>query len=357
MSDPTTTTRPAGDVDLRARLRGARLPRWAPYAAGAAAVVLAFLLAMVTGIEGWGGTATVAVLLFLVGLTSWSFLVEGRRHAVDRLATTLVYATFVIAVVPLVAVLFSVIQRGISALNLQFLVNDMRNVSPRAVGGGIAHALVGTIEQVLIATVIAVPIGVLAAIYLVEYGGGRLAKAVSFFVDVMTGVPSIVAGLFVYTGLVLTLGLDRSGFAAALSLVVLMIPVITRTTEEMLKIVPNDLREASYALGVPKWRTILRVVIPTALGGIVTGVMLAVARVAGETAPLLLTTFLSQNMNWNPFSGPQASLPLFVWSQIGYGTDAAIARAWAGALVLILFVVVMYVSAKLVARRFAPKAR
>jgi phosphate transport system permease protein len=136
-----------------------------------------------------------------------------------------------------------------------------------------------------------------------------------------------------------------------------MIPVIVRTTEEMLRIVPNDLREASFALGVPKWKTVLRIVLPTALAGIITGVMLAVARVAGETAPLLLTTFLSQSMNWNPFEGPQASLPLFVWDNISSGTDAAVARAWGGALVLILLVMIFYVGAKLVAARFAPKAR
>ncbi len=171
----------------------------------------------------------------------------------------------------------------------------------------------------------------------------------------MTGIPSIIAGLFIFTFWVLTLGFERSGFAASLALTILMIPTVVRATEEMLRIVPNDLREASLALGIPKWKTILKIVIPTALGGIITGVMLAVARVAGETAPLLLTTFLSQSMNWNPFAGPQASLPTFVWDQIASGTNASLDRAWAGALVLILLVMILYLGARIVARFFAPK--
>ena len=240
-------------------------------------------------------------------------------------------------------------------MSWSFLTQSMRNISPRSEGGGLGHAIVGTLEQVGIAAAFAVPIGILAAIYLVEYGRGPLKKWISFFVDVMTGIPSIVAGLFIFTAFVLGLGLERSGFAAALALAILMLPVIIRTTEEMLKIVPNDLREASYALGVPKWRTILKVVLPTALAGIVTGAMLAVARVAGETAPLLLTTFLTQSYNYNPFKGPQASLPLFVWDQITSGTSASIARAWGGALVLITIVMFFYITAKLLAARFAPK--
>jgi len=165
----------------------------------------------------------------------------------------------------------------------------------------------------------------------------------------MTGVPSIVAGLFVYTGFVLTLGFQRSGFAGSLALAILMIPVMVRSTEEMLKLVPNELRESSYALGVPKYRTILRVVLPTATSGIITGGMLAIARVAGETAPLLLTTFLAQSINFNPFGDPQASLPTFIWDQINTGTNAAVARAWAGALVLILFILLLSVTARLIA--------
>lgn len=336
-------------------LSGGHLPEWAPAAAGGGAVVAAGVVALTTPLAGLLPTLLLATALFLVTQTAWSLRVEGRRHAVDRLATTAIYATFVMAAVPLMSVLLTVITRGMKVLNWEFLTFSMRNVSPRAVGGGAGHAIVGSLMQVGLAAAVAVPVGVLAAIFLVEYGRGKLSKAISFFVDVMTGIPSIVSGLFVFTALILGLGLPRSGFAASLALAILMLPVVIRSTEEMLRIVPNDLREAAYALGVPKWRTVSFVVLPTALGGIVTGVMLAVARVAGETAPLLLATFLSQSYNFNPFKGPQAALPTFVWDQITTGTPAAVDRAWAGALVLILIVMVVYLAAKALAAKFAPK--
>lgn len=350
----TTTLAETAAPDHTA-LTGGRLPRWATPTVLVASVALGLVLNATTGVAGWFGTTIVIAAIFLVAQSAWSFAVEGRRHAVDRLATTLVYATFVAAIVPLVSVIWTVLSKGLKVMSLAFLTDSMRNVSPRSPGGGAGHAIVGTLEQVAIAAAFAVPIGVLAAIFLVEYGRGRLARAISFFVDVMTGVPSIVAGLFVFTAFVLGLGLERSGFAASIALAILMLPVIIRTTEEMLRIVPNDLREASYALGVPKWRTILRVVLPTSLAGIVTGAMLAVARVAGETAPLLLTTFLTQSYNYNAFRGPQAALPTFIWDQITSGTQASVDRAWAGALVLITIIMLFYIAAKLLAARFAPK--
>jgi phosphate transport system permease protein len=348
-SEPTAAPEPEESVLHRA-LSGRTLPRWAPAASAVAAVVVALLLALFTAVSGRAGTFLVAVVLFIAIETAWSFSVEGRRHAKDRLATTLVYATFVIAITPLVAILVAVVSEGLKAFSIGFLTHSMRNVDPRDSGGGIYHALIGTIEQVGIAAVIGIPIGILVAIYLVEYSrGGSLARAISFFVDVMTGVPSIVAGLFIYTGLVLTLGFERSGVAGSLALAILMIPVVVRSTEEMLKLVPNELRESSYALGVPKYRTILRIVLPTAVSGIITGSMLAVARVAGETAPLLLTTFLAQSINMSPFSDPQASIPTFIWDQISKGTDASIARAWAAALTLILLVMGLSLVARLIA--------
>lgn len=352
----TTRLRPPGP-EIQAALVGKRLPRLAPLYTAAAAIIVAIILNLTTGIQGTADTAVVAALLFVLGQTGWSFAVEGRRHAVDRLFTTLIYAAFVAVLAALAAILIVTVMKGLDALNAEFLTRSMRNISPQKQGGGIYHALIGTLEQVLIAAAFAVPIGILTAIYLVEYSTmKRLGKAISFFVDVMTGIPSIIAGLFIYTFWVLTLGFQRSGFAGALALTILMIPVIIRSTEEMLKIVPNELREASYALGVPKWKTILRIVLPTAIGGIITGVMLAVARVAGETAPLLLTTFLSQSINYDPFKGPQASLPTFVWDQIASGTDASLSRAWAGALVLIVLVMILYLGARIVAKFFAPKS-
>jgi phosphate transport system permease protein len=332
-------------------LAGRRLPGWAPLACAGAAILTALLLAAFTAVSGVAGTVLVAALLFVVYQSAWSARVEGRRHATDRLVTTLVYVCFILAITPLVWILVSVIMQGVSALSVYFFTHSMRNVTSQSGGGGIYHAIIGTVEIVGIASIIGIPIGILVAIYLVEYGrGGALARVVSFFVDVMTGVPSIIAGLFVYTFWVLALGFERSGFAGALSLAILMIPVMVRSTEEMLKIVPNELRESSYALGVPKYRTILRVVMPTALAGIVTGAMLAVARVAGETAPLLLTVFLSQSINFDPLHGSQASIPTFIWDQIATGTPTAVARAWAAALTLILIVMGLNLAARLVAR-------
>ncbi|MGG8407690.1 phosphate ABC transporter permease PstA, partial [Streptomyces sp. 12297] len=181
--------------------------------------------------------------------------------------------------------------KGIKVLDAYFLSHSMSGLLDAEEGGGVYHALLGTLEQVGIATLIAAPIGMLTAVYLVEYGRGKLAQAVTFFVDVMTGIPSIVAGLFILATWNLMLGFGPSGFAGAMALAILMMPVVVRSTEEMLKLVPNELREASLALGVPKWRTILKVVLPTAIGGITTGVMLSVARITGETAPVLLLVF------------------------------------------------------------------
>lgn len=339
---------------LASALAGGRLPRWAVPAAGTGGLLVALVLNLTTGVDGVAGTLVVAVLAFLALQTGASFAVEGRRHSIDRLATTAVYATFLVALVPLLSVLWTVVSKGVVAFNGAFFTTSMRNVSPSAEGGGIYHALIGTLQQVGIAALVAIPLGVLAAVYLVEYGHHArrktLPSAISFFVDVMTGVPSVVVGLFVYTALVLTLGMERSGMAAAAALMIVMLPVVVRSTEEMLRVVPRELREASYALGVPKWRTVLRVVLPTALAGIITGAMLAIARAAGETAPLLLTTFLSKSVNTDPLHGPQASLPTFIWDQIGSSTDASTARAWGGALVLVLLVMVLYLTAKLLAR-------
>ena len=340
------------------RLTGRRIPRWAP-AASLAVAVLIGLGVQLTGITIIGlAPAVVAVLAFLVVYTSWTLAVEGRRHAVDRFAAALIYAAAALALVPLVWILVTVVYKGVSVLTVNFLfVDTMRNVNPRAAGGGVAHAVLGTVQQVGIATLISVPIGLLTAIYLSEYGRGRLARSINFFVDVMTGIPSIVAGMFIYTFWILTLGFPQSGFAAGLALTILMIPVVVRSAEEMLRIVPNELREGALALGIPKYRVIIKVVLPTAISGIITGVMLAIARVTGETAPLLLTTFLAQDLNWNAFNGSQASLPTFIWDQIARGTQSSLDRAWAGALTLILIVLFFYATARILAARYAPKER
>ena len=261
------------------------LGEWAPGLVGVMALAVAGLPAI---LSGWGVVAWLlaALLVFAVAMPLWSRLVEGRRAAVDRLVTTLVWASFVFAVSPLIWVLWVVVSQGLPAINVDFLTTSMLNV----IGdeqGGIYHALLGTLLVTLAATIISVPIGILTAIYLVEYGArSRAARTITFLVDVMTGIPSIVAGLFALALFVLLFGPEiRLGFGGSVALSLLMIPIVVRSTEEMLRLVPDDLREASYALGVPKWRTILRVVLPTSIGGVVTGVVLAISRVIGETAP------------------------------------------------------------------------
>jgi phosphate transport system permease protein len=270
----------------------------------------------------------------------------------DRAATAGVYLAFGLALVPLAWILWSVATQGIATiLHGNWWTNSQRNVTSDVAGGGAYHAVIGTLEQAAICSLIAVPIAILTAVYLVEYGRGRLARAVSFMVDILTGVPSIVAALFIYAVWVSTLGGSRIGLAVSLALVLLMIPVVVRATEEMLKLVPNELREASYALGVPKWQTIARIVLPTALGGIVTGVMLGLARVMGETAPLLILGPYAQAINLNPFDGNQAALPTLIKDQFDAPPDPpAVARMWAAAFTLIIIVLALNLAGRLVAR-------
>lgn len=303
------------------------------------------------------GAVLIGVVLYGVILYVVSRLVEGRRPAQNRLVTTLVTLAFVIAMLPLISLIFTVAVNGSARFDWAFMTETMRNVLGQ--GGGAGHALVGTLIVTLAATIISVPIGLLTSIYLVEYGRGRLAQAITFFVDVMTGIPSIVAGLFAFSLFAALFGPGtRMGFAGAIALSVLMIPVVVRSSEEMLRLVPNELREASYALGVPKWLTILKVVLPTSIAGIMTGITLAIARVIGETAPLLVAAGFTHNMNWNAFSDFMQTLPVFVYnSYVAQGTDAQayLDRAWAGALTLILIVMLLNVIARLIARYFAPK--
>lgn len=286
--------------------------------------------------------------------------VSTRRKMVDRSATVLVTLSVVVAVIPLLWVLYSVISKGAKVLlDSTWWTNSQAGMTAFMAGGGAYHALVGTVLQGLVCAAISIPVGVFVGIYLVEYGGGtRLGKIATFMVDILTGVPSIVAALFIYALWVATLGFPRSGFAVSLALVLLMIPVIVRSTEEMLRIVPMDLREASYALGVPKWKTIVRIVIPTALAGIVTGVMLALARVMGETAPLLILVGYSQSMNFNMFNGFMGSLPGMMYDQTSAGAGAnpvPTDRLWGAALTLILLIAVLNIGARFLAKFFAPK--
>ncbi len=277
----------------------------------------------------------------------------GRGRAVrNRVAAVAMYAAFALAVVPLAWILFSVLSKGFSAIvDAQWWTNSQRGITIRTPGGGAYHAMAGTLIQAAITTLISVPIALLTAVYLVEYGrGGRFAKAISFMVDILTGIPSIVAALFIYALWVTTAGFGRTGLSVSFALVLLMIPVVTRSTEEMLRIVPSELREASYALGVPKWKTILRVVIPTAWSGIITGVMLGVARVMGETAPLLILGPYTSSINMNPFRGNMAALPTMINQNRTESLSLAVERTWGAALTLILLVLALTLAARWLSR-------
>jgi phosphate transport system permease protein len=286
--------------------------------------------------------------------------VSPRRRIVDAVATVLVTLSVLVALVPLVWVLYSVVAKGFGAVRSSvWWTHSQAGMTAFVAGGGAYHAIVGTLLQGLVCAAISIPVGVLVAIYLVEYGGGtRLGRLTTFMVDILTGVPSIVAALFIYALCIATLGLPRSGFAVSLALVLMMLPVIVRATEEMLRIVPMDLREASYALGVPKWKTITRIVIPTGLSGIITGVMLALARVMGETAPLLILVGYSQAMNFDMFAGFMGSLPGMMYDQTSAGAGAnpvPTDRLWGAALTLILLIAAINVGARVVARVLAPQ--
>jgi phosphate transport system permease protein len=337
-------------VNMGSALVRARLSRWSLAGIAAGVIAVTVVLFAMTPLAGRATFLLVAAGLYVLAQTVFSVVVEGRRAAVNRLVTTVVVVCTCVAVTPLVAVLGFTIVRGIKVLNASFLTHTMRGVAEQDPTGGIYHAMIGTLEQVGLAALMTVPFGLLVAIYLVEYSAGWLGRVVSFFVDVMTGLPSIVAGLFIFALWILALGHGFSGFAGSLALAILMLPTVVRSAEEMLKIVPESLREGSYALGIQKWVTVVWIVLPTALAGIVTGVMLAVARVTGETAPLLVTVFGNPALNFNPFSGPQASLPLFVFGEAGLPNETAITRAWAAALVLILIVLMLNIIARVIAR-------
>jgi phosphate transport system permease protein len=291
----------------------------------------------------------------------------SRSHTVRKIknnvATVMVTLAFLIALIPLVWLLWTVVSKGWHALTRDgWFTSDVGTRTYRDPGGGALHAIIGTAEQVLLCSLISVPIAVMVGIYLVEYGRGPLARTTTFMVDILSGVPSIVAALFIYAVFVTTLGGQRGGWLVSLALVLLMIPVIVRTTEEMLKLVPNELREASYALGVPKWKTIARIVVPTALTGIITGIVLGIARVAGETAPLLILVGYTDNTNTNLFgSGFQGSLPGMINAQVAnLGANRsftgqpihnyAVDRMWGAALTLIIIVMGLNLIARLLGR-------
>lgn len=289
--------------------------------------------------------------------------INTGRKIRDNLATILVTACFLVALAPLLWVIITVLGKGLEIIvSPNWWFQSLNGLLARQTGGGVYHAIYGTLVQGLVAALFATPIGVMVAIYLVEYGGrdkatSRLSKTTTFMVDILTGVPSIVAALFIYAVWISILGLPRSAIAVSLALVLLMLPVVVRSCEEMLKIVPDDLREAAYALGVPKWKTIVKIVIPTALSGMLTGIVLALARIMGETAPVLILVAYAPYINFNPFDGNMASLPLVMTVERNNPTDAGVDRIWGSALTLILIITVFQLIAAALSKLTAPKTK
>jgi len=332
------------------------------------AVALGALTWLPFGGINWAKWIAASLVLYVVGTYVIATIVENRRQAVDRVATAIMTSAFLLVMLPLVSVVWTVVERGSNRFDADFFSSTMRGVVGE--GGGGYHAIIGTLIITAITAVFSIPFGIFTAIYLVEYGNeSKFSKAITSLVDVMTGIPSIVAGLFAYALFValddvpvltvLSTGVGhRSGLAGAVALTLLMTPVVVRATEEMLRLVPNELREASYALGVPKWKTIAKVVLPTAVAGILTGVVLAIARVIGETAPLLVTASVIQGVNYNPLDGRMTTLPVFAYNSYAFPSlprEASLDRAWAAALVLVLIVGILFSTARILSSILTPK--
>ncbi|PIE34428.1 MAG: phosphate ABC transporter, permease protein PstA [Ilumatobacter coccineus] len=327
-------------------------------------ILAAAVVTLTTGFKiGW--IFLLAIVIYVAGIYLAASVLEDSRKAKDRLATVILRSSFVLVIVPLVSVTWTVVTKGLARFDTTFFTHTMalsldELISSQAgeVVGGAQHAIVGTLIVTGLATVFSVPIGLFTAIYLVEYGKGRLARSITAIVDVMTGIPSIVAGLFAYALFALIFGPGTlNGLSGAIALTTLMTPVVVRSTEEMLRLVPNELREASYALGVQKWLTIIKVVLPTGIAGILTGVTLAIARVIGETAPLLIAAGMSQGTTINPLAGRMTTLPVFTYLNYKFPsqpTGAAIDRAWAAALTLVVIIAILFTTARLLSNLLKP---
>lgn len=319
-------------------------------AAGAAlAVALIFAVTPLSGLVGW--------LLCWYGAFIALDAVDNYRQfgavvAKDRIATVLVSTAGLCTIVPLVLIVAYVVSKGLGGVTTAFFTETLESVGPLdpPTVGGAKHALVGTIEQVGLAMLLATPLGLFTAVHLAQ-SRGRLARVTRVLVDAMSGIPSVVAGLFIYTMWVVRFDQGFSGLAAAMALSVLMLPSVARTAEEVIKLVPDSLRESSLALGAPEWKTTWRIILPAARSGLVTATVLGVSRIAGETAPLLMTAFGSDTLNTNPLEGQQSALPLFVFQRVRAAIDTQIVRGWAGALVLIALVLALFTIARAIAAR------
>jgi len=314
-------------------------------------IVLAAITVLLTGLSGKTGFALAWLVFTSLIIVIWPILVKSKNLRGDLLLQSMVAVATLAFFTAVAWVLSSVLNPGLRNFNFSLLVGDSSVVevdSPLNVGG-LAHALVGSIIVVGLATLISVPFGILSALYITEVRG-KLVPYVRFFIQAMSGVPSIVAGLFIYAALIVTQVFPFTGFTGSLALAILMLPTVARTAEEVLRLVPDELRNAALSLGGTQTRTIFQVVLPSAKTGLITAVILGIARVAGETAPLLLTAFGGNTVNLNPFSGTMATLPWYIFSQMSLGTENDVARAWVAALTLLVLVTLIFSTARILGR-------
>lgn len=311
------------------------------------ALLSSYAVVAVTPMKGKLAIFVVFFLVYMLMTSSIKGFQLGSAAAKDALVNSLVAFGAIVTVIPIASILFTVVQKGLPGISLNLFLSDMSMATPTDPlnNGGLLHAITGTLALVTLALVMSVPIGILTALYLTEIKG-KFTAPIRFLVQAMSGVPSIVAGLFILSAILYPITKSFSGFMGALALTILMIPTIARTSEEVLNLIPNDLREAGVALGGTQWRTVAMIVLPAAKSGLITAVILGVARIAGETAPLLLLTGGGDKVNVNAFSGPLGSLPYYIWKSFNAGSPEALTRAWAGLLVLVGLVLVLFTVAR-----------
>jgi phosphate transport system permease protein len=317
-----------------------------------AAIVFSYFFVGFTEMKGKLAYGFVFFIAYSLFTSTFSFMNRGPQAAKDTFVSTLVSLGAVLTVIPIASILVTVIQKGAPGLHMGILSNDMSMATSTdpIPTGGVLHAITGTLTLVFLALIMSVPIGILTALYLTEIKG-RFSGPIRFLVQAMSGVPSIVAGLFILSAVLYPITKGFSALMGALSLAILMIPTVARTSEEVLLLIPNDLREAGTALGGTQWRTVAMIVLPAARSGLMTAVILGVARIAGETAPILLLTGGGDKVNPNPFDGSVGSLPYYIWKAFNAGSPEAITRAWAGLLVLMVLVLILFVTARALSTR------
>jgi phosphate transport system permease protein len=310
------------------------------------------LLVLFTGLSGKLGFFIAFFFIYALVTALRSYLKYGMSSAKDSAIKVFIACGALLTLIPIASILYTILSKGYKGIKPNIFLNDMSMATPTdpLESGGLLHAIVGTLIMIGGALIVSVPIGILTALYLTEIKG-RFSRPIKFLVQAMSGVPSIVAGLFILSAVVYPITKSSSGFVGSLALSILMIPTVARTAEEVLNLIPQDLREAGTALGGTQWRTVAMIVLPAAKSGLFTAVILGVARIAGETAPLLLLTGGGDALNFNPFNDPMGSLPFYIWKSFLAGSEEATTRAWAGLLVLVLLILILFITARALSTR------